>query len=721
MGTKDSDSLHEKGYACSKRRKGNVANTVVSSKRRALVEDKKLFMAPHKRPFSKKGPTKRFVKEDIPHDKLVKIELDAAHALAEFSRIAYLPVQEGKGRERIDASLQWSAKRKRSLKPSKEVSLTGKEHDARLLDDKTPRNSLIHPNSSAEPNRYTSDEDKGNYLTVERDELENNIMPESSKESLRSDSRAESPSSPLPSLQLKCGTILIGGPANSSAFQRVVRPVRKPCSLPIKPKVEDIYIDDPQMSELPATVPAQKLTVKKRPRFFKPAVLAASVKLEQLVVANSFTSSDQQKQEEARDAKDITYQNLTVGDSGVESLVGPAPEVVEPSGQGFRVKGKHKPALTEIEKEARKLRRIYANRESARQTIRKKQILCEELARKSTSLALENQDMKQKKDEMMKHLQFLKDQNRLLKQQLVMQQDMGHDYLLQSSRFPLKPIRSTSLQGPVLPCAGIPVQSLVGTLAAAEATGVNQACMGKSGVMISGSEHYIGTSANDSSGSGLGLEGSRHNQPPACCIDASDKVSTSGFTELQTVGKSNDSSSLSPVSLASKERSSVSGETSAVQSTGAPCECHELDCDRAILDVKEAQQGSENVNAADLIGFSSCQSNIQARSVSSQAVAGVPTSSFRSQAGTSELDEACGSLMAPGNLGHGFVIPGTSSYGIPLNGNRTVVTLEGSLQMSLFPGRRISATAIAAAEARRRRKELTRRKFWQSRTLRRHR
>ena len=41
--------------------------------------------------------------------------------------------------------------------------------DARLLDDKTARNSLIHPNTSAEPNRYTCDEDKGHCLTVERD------------------------------------------------------------------------------------------------------------------------------------------------------------------------------------------------------------------------------------------------------------------------------------------------------------------------------------------------------------------------------------------------------------------------------------------------------------------------------------------------------------------------------------------------------------------------
>ncbi|KAM1184358.1 hypothetical protein ACFX2I_013752 [Malus domestica] len=50
--------------------------------------------------------------------------------------------------------------------------------------------------------------------------------------------------------------------------------------------------------------------------------------------------------------------------------------------------------LTEEEKEERRIRRIMANRESARQTIRRRQALCEELTRKAADLALENENLK---------------------------------------------------------------------------------------------------------------------------------------------------------------------------------------------------------------------------------------------------------------------------------------------------------------------------------------
>ncbi|KAF8397860.1 hypothetical protein HHK36_016785 [Tetracentron sinense] len=57
--------------------------------------------------------------------------------------------------------------------------------------------------------------------------------------------------------------------------------------------------------------------------------------------------------------------------------------------------GKSRQYLTEDEKEARRLRRILANRESARQTIRRRQALCEELSRKAADLAWDNKNMKQ--------------------------------------------------------------------------------------------------------------------------------------------------------------------------------------------------------------------------------------------------------------------------------------------------------------------------------------
>lgn len=49
----------------------------------------------------------------------------------------------------------------------------------------------------------------------------------------------------------------------------------------------------------------------------------------------------------------------------------------------------------QAEKEARRLRRVQANRESARQTIRRKQVLCEELARKAGELHSEKQNLAQ--------------------------------------------------------------------------------------------------------------------------------------------------------------------------------------------------------------------------------------------------------------------------------------------------------------------------------------
>ena len=60
-------------------------------------------------------------------------------------------------------------------------------------------------------------------------------------------------------------------------------------------------------------------------------------------------------------------------------------------------------ALTEnvlfwqAEKEARRLRRVQANRESARQTIRRKQVLCEELARKAGELQTQKESLSQVK------------------------------------------------------------------------------------------------------------------------------------------------------------------------------------------------------------------------------------------------------------------------------------------------------------------------------------
>ncbi|XXG63040.1 hypothetical protein AAC387_Pa05g1310 [Persea americana] len=74
--------------------------------------------------------------------------------------------------------------------------------------------------------------------------------------------------------------------------------------------------------------------------------------------------------------------------------------------------------LSEVEKEAKRLRRVLANRESARQTILRRQAFCEELTRRAADLTLDNETMKREKELVMNEYQFLKDRNEELKIQV---------------------------------------------------------------------------------------------------------------------------------------------------------------------------------------------------------------------------------------------------------------------------------------------------------------
>ncbi|KAF9596975.1 hypothetical protein IFM89_014689 [Coptis chinensis] len=80
--------------------------------------------------------------------------------------------------------------------------------------------------------------------------------------------------------------------------------------------------------------------------------------------------------------------------------------------------GRPRHQLTEAEKEAKRIRRILANRESARQTIRRRQAMCDELTKKAADLALYNESMKREKELIMKEYQLLMDKNKLLKEQI---------------------------------------------------------------------------------------------------------------------------------------------------------------------------------------------------------------------------------------------------------------------------------------------------------------
>ncbi|KAF8041943.1 hypothetical protein BT93_A0522 [Corymbia citriodora subsp. variegata] len=74
--------------------------------------------------------------------------------------------------------------------------------------------------------------------------------------------------------------------------------------------------------------------------------------------------------------------------------------------------------LSEAEKEAKRLRRVLANRESARRTIRRRQALCEELTRRAAELTQENEKLKKGKDSALREYQLLETTNKQLKAQM---------------------------------------------------------------------------------------------------------------------------------------------------------------------------------------------------------------------------------------------------------------------------------------------------------------
>ncbi|CAL4995452.1 unnamed protein product [Urochloa decumbens] len=82
---------------------------------------------------------------------------------------------------------------------------------------------------------------------------------------------------------------------------------------------------------------------------------------------------------------------------------------------GYGPRPRH--TLTEAEKEAKRLRRVLANRESARQTILRRQAIRDELARKVADLSSQNENMKKEKDMVMQEYLSLKEANKQLKEQ----------------------------------------------------------------------------------------------------------------------------------------------------------------------------------------------------------------------------------------------------------------------------------------------------------------
>ncbi|KAL1175404.1 hypothetical protein V6Z11_A04G087500 [Gossypium hirsutum] len=92
----------------------------------------------------------------------------------------------------------------------------------------------------------------------------------------------------------------------------------------------------------------------------------------------------------------------------------PAGAIKHMSGGG----GRSRQNLSEAEKEARRLRRILANRESARQTIRRRQALCEKLTLKVTDLTQENENLKRAKELALKEYHSQDSANKHLKAEM---------------------------------------------------------------------------------------------------------------------------------------------------------------------------------------------------------------------------------------------------------------------------------------------------------------
>lgn len=74
--------------------------------------------------------------------------------------------------------------------------------------------------------------------------------------------------------------------------------------------------------------------------------------------------------------------------------------------------------LTEAEKEERRMRRVLANRESAKRTIHRRQAMREEMRRKAADLALENENLKKIKELAAAEYILLKNKNNNLRMQI---------------------------------------------------------------------------------------------------------------------------------------------------------------------------------------------------------------------------------------------------------------------------------------------------------------
>ncbi|KAL2621561.1 hypothetical protein R1flu_001766 [Riccia fluitans] len=374
-------------------------------------------------------------------------ELDAARALTMFSQIIEnrRPCQEkvflSIRTESLAPLPHWSRKRRRSCREktadwSSEVSHAKSEPSVEQQQSEAA-SSLGKDSHSAfnavkvealeqgcasdtekRSNKLLSDS-SGDFQHLDSRE-QSPTLPLATSDFQLVDFRGESPTSPLPTYvrreEVTAFAVFPKFEEGRSAFQKVlpIRPVKKLAVARI-PKVEE--------NSYEATTPEQaavKVVPRKKPKLTSAGQFPV-LKIEEadvtLTLGNPTTIPS---------LGSTRVENTKCGapTAAAEEKPLPGPALIKFETKplvipGQRLGGKSKPAISESEKEARRQRRVQANRESARQTIRRKQVLCEELSAKSHLLSNENELLRQELKMKLMELQREEEISLHLKEQLV--------------------------------------------------------------------------------------------------------------------------------------------------------------------------------------------------------------------------------------------------------------------------------------------------------------
>ncbi|KAH7290330.1 hypothetical protein KP509_30G042900 [Ceratopteris richardii] len=342
-------------------------------------------------------------------------ELDAAEILADLWRT-------GQQTSRESGLLAWSCKRKRTS--HKIVSIVP------FLETKEePEDAL-----SIADKRGSSSNTERDMPTTESDDAESAQCSKESSSFLNSG--AQSPSSPLPSIQLPSSNFLLRGSTKvKSAFHRVLS--LAPGTSTVKPEIEEMHSGPLNLGSQQCFGEAMVSTAK---------VTYTKVPVKTELVADHRTQYSDEIRAISMPIKSSKCDNVAALSRKIESTISE-------------------------DKEARRIRRIQANRESARQTIRKRQVLCEELSKKASSLALENKYMKQRRDYLVQEMLALQGQNFQLKQQLETRSstNSGCDIIDPSNKTP-DPVAASVPQAYSMPLKGCTPSGLIWSMVVASAT-----------------------------------------------------------------------------------------------------------------------------------------------------------------------------------------------------------------------------------------------------------